>query len=356
MDSASDIAATFGYFQFGLMDTLRCMQGDALASLGYGPIESSHRIIGSSSFWRLRDYGSSNEGRPVLIVSAPIKRPYIWDLTPRISVVRDCLKSGLRVFMLEWLPASAATCKVGIAACVEAIVDSLEVIEKRSNHEKPVLMGHSLGGTLAAIAGAMVPNSVASLVLLASPLCFPPNGNAFRDTLVSLVPGPVSDSKPYPGSMLSQISAMAAPETFIWSRLADAALSAADEGARDVHARIERWALDEVALPGRLVSEIVDQLYRENRFCRGTLQVRERVIGAASLASPVLAVVNAADEVAPLHALSPVVEALGPDQFRIIEHPGENGVCLQHLGVLVGRRAHAEIWPWIIEWIKKSGF
>ena len=34
------------------------------------------------------------------------------------------------------------------------------------------------------------------------------------------------------------------------------------------HARIERWALDEVALPGKLVSDIVEQLYREDRFWR----------------------------------------------------------------------------------------
>lgn len=353
MDPASDIAAAFGYLQFSVIDALRRMQGDALAAAGYGPIESSHQIIGASSFWRLRDYCSSNEGRPVLIVPAPIKRPYIWDLAPRISVIGFCLGSGLRVFMLEWLPASGATCNVGIAEYVAAIAHSLEVIENRSNHEKPVLMGHSLGGTLAAIAGAVVPDSAASLVLLASPLCFQPDGSAFRDALVSLVPGPVSDTKPYPGSMLSQVSAMAAPETFIWSRLADAVLSAADDGAMDVHARIERWALDEVALPGRLVSEIVDGLYRDNRFCRGTLRLGERVIGAANLASPILAVVNTADRVAPLHSLSPAVEALGSDQFRIVEYPGETGVCLQHLGVLIGRQARAGIWPGIIEWIKK---
>ncbi|HLZ02927.1 MAG TPA: alpha/beta fold hydrolase [Bradyrhizobium sp.] len=352
MDSASDVAGTFGYHQFSLIDALRCMQGDALAALGYGAIESPHRIIESGSFWRLRAYGSSDEGRPVLIVPAPIKRAYVWDLTPRVSVIRECLRSGLRVFMLEWLPASDATCNIGIADHVEAIAHALETVESRSHHEKPVLMGHSLGGTLAAIAAATVPDFVAGLVLLASPICFRANGSSFRDALVALVPAPVSDSKPYPGSMLSQVSAMASPETFIWSRLADAALSAADDSAMDIHARIERWALDEVALPGRLVSEIVDRLYRENRFCRGILQVGERIIGAANLASPTLAVVNTADRVAPLDSLSPIAEALGSDQFRIIEHPGENGVCLQHLGVLVGRQAHAEVWPKIIEWIR----
>ena len=355
MDHASDIAEALGYLQFSLIDTFRRMHGEALASLGYGPIESSYRIIASGSFWRLRDYGSSNEGRSVLIVAAPIKRPYIWDLAPKVSAIRHCLGSGLRVCLLEWLPASGETCQVGIAQCVEAISKSLEAVGGQSQGPRPVLMGHSLGGTLAAIAAATVAESIEGLVLLASPLCFPPGGNAFRDALVSLVPNRPPDSKPYPGSMLTQLSAMASPQTFLWSRLADAALSAADESARDVHARVERWAFDEVALPGRLVSEIIEWLYRENRFCRGSLRIGERVIGPADLTSPTLAVASTADSVAPPDSVRPIGAALGSERFRVMEHPGETGVGLQHLGILVGRQAHAKVWPKITEWIRGLG-
>jgi polyhydroxyalkanoate synthase len=55
--------------------------------------------------------------------------------------------------------------------------------------------------------------------------------------------------------------------------------------------------------------------------------------------------------VAPLHSVSPIGEALGPEKFRIIKYPGERGVSLQHLGILVGRHAHAQVWPQIIDWI-----
>jgi polyhydroxyalkanoate synthase len=37
---------------------------------------------------------------------------------------------------------------------------------------------------------------------------------------------------------------------------------------------------------------------------------------------------------------------------RIVEYPGEVGVCLQHLGILIGRKAHAQVWPEIIFWIE----
>jgi polyhydroxyalkanoate synthase len=218
------------------------------------------------------------------------------------------------------------------------------------NH-KSILMGHSLGGTLAAIYAASAPATVGGLLLLSAPLCFGAGESVFRDALVSLVPDPVSRSNPYPGSILSLASMAASPVTFIRSRFTDAIQSAVDPVALDIHARVERWALDEVALPGKLVSEIIELLYRENHFCRGILNVERRKIGPENLSAPTLAIVNMADLVAPLDSVSPIGEALGSERFRIIEYPGERGLGLQHLGILVGRYAHAQVWPQIIDWI-----
>jgi polyhydroxyalkanoate synthase subunit PhaC len=355
--SAAPFAVTVRHMQFSMVDGFRRLQGEALASLGFGPVETPYRVIDSGPYWRLRDYGSDDHARSVLIVAAPIKRPYIWDLAPDVSAISRCLGAGLRVYLLEWLPASQATCGVGTTACSEAIDAALRSIEDRAGNsgpvQKPVLLGHSLGGTLAALHAACAPSAIGGLVLLGAPLCFNPDESAFRDALVALLPAPVADSDPYPGSILSQMSAVASPHTFVWSRLIDAALSAADRRAVDIHARVERWALDEVALPGKLVSEIVEWLYRENRFCRGVLQVGGQTIGPKNLSAPTLAVVNTADSVAPVHSVSPIGEALG-EKFGILEYPGETGVALQHLGILVGREAHAQVWPKIIDWIKAA--
>jgi polyhydroxyalkanoate synthase len=66
---------------------------------------------------------------------------------------------------------------------------------------------------------------------------------------------------------------------------------------------------------------------------------------------PTLAVVNIADDVAPLVSVAPFAEAMPAGKARIIEYPGEAGVCLQHLGILVGREAYAQVWPQIISWL-----
>jgi polyhydroxyalkanoate synthase subunit PhaC len=337
------------FAQFDMIDAFRRMQGDFLACFGLGPVESSHRVIASGPYWNLRDYGASDQSPAVLIVAAPIKRPYIWDLAPPVSAIRRCLEAGLRVYLLEWLPASDATCGVGIAECVEAISAALKAIGSR---ESPILMGHSLGGTLAAIYAASAPETVGGLILPSAPLCFSEGESLFRDALVSLVPNPVVDARPYPGSILSQASAAASPVTFMWSRYLDAISSSNDAAAMNIQARVERWALDEVALPGKLVREIVEWLYRENHFYRGVLEVDGRTVGLKQISAPTLAVINTADLVAPLKSVQPMGDVLGPERFSAIAYPGERGVGLQHLGVLVGRQAHAQVWPQIIDWIR----
>ena len=211
-------------------------------------------------------------------------------------------------------------------------------------------MGHSLGGTLAAIFAASDPSSVRGLVLLSTPLCFAPGSCRFRDAIVAMAPSTLSRMEIVPGSLLSQLSVMASPETFLWSRLADAVLSVGDPRALALHARVERWTLDEFPLPGRLVHEILEWLYRENRFCAATLRIADKFLGPSTLRLPVLAVVNTADLVAPLPSIAPCIDAMPRRFARLIEYSGEMGVGLQHLAVLVGRRAHAAVWPVIFSW------
>lgn len=337
---------------FSAADGLRRLQGNILGLFGLDPRECRYRIIASGRHWRVRAYADIGDGPAVLIVTAPIKRPYIWDLAARISPIRFCLRHRVRVYLVEWNSPRSADDGVGLDDYAGAVGESItNVANELVGGVKPFLMGHSLGGTIAAIFAALQPESIQGLILLGSPLCFRSGVSRFRDALVSMIPTRFSGTEPVPGSLLSQLSALASPETFVWSRAVDAALSVTDFQASEIHARIERWALDEVPLSGKLVAQIFEWLYREDRFCRDALSIRNRTVGPSCLRAPTLAVVNRSDTIAPPESVTHFLNAIPGRSADLIEYPGEIGVCLQHLAMLVGRQANEQLWPKITAWM-----
>lgn len=343
----------FNAAYFALSDSLRRVQANALESFGLGPRECSYQVTATGQNWRLRDYDGRAGAPPLLIIASPIKRPYIWDLAPSVSAVRYCLDHGLHVYLLEWTPPAKEAQSAGLEQYIgEAIATSVAAVTTAEGGVKPVLIGHSLGGTLAAIFCAYAPEATGGLVLIGAPVCFAKASSGFRDTLVSFARSGLAQTGLVAGSLLSQASAAASPKTFLWARWKDAALSVTDPDAIAIHARIERWSLDEVALPAKLVNQIVQWLYRDNRLFEGTLPVGDRLVGPAQVQVPTLAVVNTGDEIGPLASVAPFVEKLKTADRTVIEYPGEVGVVLQHLGMLVGREAYAQIWPQIISWLE----
>jgi polyhydroxyalkanoate synthase len=337
---------------FELSDTFRRSQAKALDICGLGPSECDYRVVSSGPHWRLRAYGGPKAVPSLLIVSAPIKRPYIWDLSPSVSRIRSCLQHGLRVYLLEWLAPSRSAGGAGLDEYTSAIQAGAAIVSKDARGACPILMGHSLGGTLAAIFCALEPEAARGLVLLSAPLSFEKASSRFRDALVRLAPSSFSETDIVAGSLLSQVSAAASPDTFLWSRGLDAALSLTDPATLDIHWRIERWALDEMALPGRLVHQIVSWLYSEDRFHKATLAVGGKRVGPSTLRTPTLAFINSADEVSPPAAVLPFLAAMPTKVKCLVDPLDELGVGLPHLAILAGRQAKARIWPDIVSWIK----
>jgi polyhydroxyalkanoate synthase subunit PhaC len=200
---------------FRLLDEVRRAEGAVLEGLGCGPTECSYRILASGPHWRLRDYVGSQPGPRLLIVAAPIKRPYIWDLAPSVSAVRFCVARGLRVYLLEWTSPSPGDGNPGLAEYADQAIGEAVARLARETGRLPFLMGHSLGGTFAAIFAALAPEATRGIVLLGAPLCFQPRISRFRDAIVALAPSNLAEMEVIPGSLLSQLSAWASPETFV---------------------------------------------------------------------------------------------------------------------------------------------
>ncbi len=338
---------------FAMMDVVRRAQGGVLAACGFGPEESRAECLVSLPGLRLRAYGGA--GRPVLLVPAPIKRHYIWDLEPKVSVVRRCLGHGLAVYLCEWRDDAAAG--YGLYDNARDLVATLGIVARR-HRSPPMVIGHSLGGTLAAIAAAQRPAAVAALAVVEAPLCFGSGGGSFSRLVAAhaavepLLPFHAS----VPGAFLSAFAAAAAPEVFQYGRWADLMATAADWDGLRRHLRVERWVLDELPMPRRLFADVTELLYRCNAFHRGRLDLGEGTLGPGGIHAPLLAIVDPDSAIVPPQAVQPFLGAAAAREKLVIEVRPEPGTGFPHLTALVGLRCHRAMWSRALTWLSAAAW
>jgi polyhydroxyalkanoate synthase len=235
------------------------------------------------------------------------------------------------------------------------LADCVDEITEGAPARKICVAGHSLGGTLAAIHTAYRGEPIGGLVLLEAPLQFAEASGAFAPLIELGVPAsavmPSADR--VPGSLLNFISATAAPDAFQLDRYLDYLASLTSRHDFETHCRVERWTLDELPLPGKLFEDVMEQLYREDRFMRGELTLDGVRLHPRDITTPLFVVYEPASRIIPRASIIPFYDAVGSWDKELVPYFGDSGVALKHVGPLVGDSAHARIWPQIFDWLER---
>jgi len=334
-------------------DSLRRSFGVWLDAVGFGPREHPWTEVATSAACRLRRYDAAprkQSAAAVLVVPAPIKRGYIWDLAPEASAVRRLLEGGLEVFQLDWREAPNA--ELGRFAS-DAIDWAVNVVA-RSSDRRVAIAGHSLGGTLAAIYAAARPKRTAALVLAEAPLAFGKDCGALAEAGKAVPRDGIAAGwgETVPGSALSLQGLLAAPDEFVLQRQVDRMLIIGDREAGALRMRVTRWLLDEFAMPTQLYREVVEELLRDDGFARGGLKIGGRTVDAGAIAAPVLAIVDPLSRLAPPAASHPVLK-VPSRRSAMLRYRGDRGIGCRHVGSLVGPSAQRDIWPKAAAWLSQ---
>lgn len=340
---------------FERVDETRRQCGIFLERLGFGPHTTPSRTARVLRAARLLAYQPPSARRPaILMVPAPIKTAYIWDLAPDSSPVRRCVAAGFQVYLVVWLRPRPADQSLGLAHYADGVIlDCVDAVRMETGQEQVFLAGHSLGGTLAAIFSSRHPERVRGLIELEGPIAF----GAGRLELAAAIGRPAEATARalgnVPGSALNWTSTWADPYTYQFEPLFDSIQSCYSPAARDLHLRLRRWSLDESPMARRLFYEVMDRLYRENRFVKGTLEVSGQLADPQAIVMPVLGIVDPRSRIVPREAIEAYRTYTRSEDLQILEYPGDQGVVMQHLGVLVGRNAHDFVWPQILRWMER---
>src|SRR6478609_10437815 len=135
-----------------------------------------HEVVYEEDSLKLLRYRSDHSidiKEPVLVCFALVNRPYILDLQPDRSVVRQLLKRGFDVYLIDWGIPTAADRTLRIEDYVCGFLKNVaNFVCSHSNSPKLNLLGYCMGGTMSTMYTALYQEQVKNLILMAAPIDF----------------------------------------------------------------------------------------------------------------------------------------------------------------------------------------
>ena len=303
-------------------------------------------VVASSPITRLRDFSPPGAAAAVPTLILPPQAGHhscIVDYSERQSQVAVALEAGCdRLFVVEWLEATAETAGSSIVEYVDSVRDAIAHIGA------PVhLIGDCQGGWLAAIVAALDPDSVASLTIGAAPIDFHAGEGPLLDSIAlaaGLQGAPYRALVKAGGGVLRGEVMVAgfiglAPEEEGRKQL-DLLLSIHDAEYVRRYADFEDWFKHTQDIAGAFYLWIVEHLFEGNELAHGNLQVGERTVDLRQIRCPVTVLAGSRDHITPPEQAFALAGLVGtpPDQVHCELVDGG------HLGLFMGRAALRDHW------------
>ena len=298
---------------------------------------------------------------PVLIVYAPILRPYILDLVPGNSFVEYLLREGFDVYLLDWGNAGPEDKRLSFEDWIlDYMPEAVESVLKNSGAQGLTVFGYCQGGTMSAIYASLFPEEhLKNLILLATPTNFAPEdpgifglwtlwsrnsenyfdpdliveafGNIPEDFLRRLAETQASALKPLPD--------LAGSYAKMWDRIMP-------KKTLTTWLAVSKWVDDGTPFPGEAFKQWIREFYQQNKLPKGEMELRGQRVDLSNIECPLLNVAGSKDFICPVAQAEATMDLVGSrDKEFLVLDAG-------HVGLMTGPVAKKELWPRVGSWLE----
>ncbi len=302
---------------------------------------------GTMALYRYRPITDEVYRLPLLIVSPPSNKGYIFDLASGQSFIEFMLGRGYDIFLLDWMPPRVDEAGLGLEDYVlDFIQDSISRIAELTGEVRLTLSGYCMGGTLAVLYAALNPDPVANLLCFTTPIDFAhmtlfrawANASHFDvDRLVDQLGNIPAEITLGAFDMLRPANRTAGVLN-LWANMWN------DDYVKSYRV-FDRWAAETLPMPGGYFRQIVKQLLWDNALVEGRMEVGGRHIDLGTITVPILNIVAQHDHIVAREAAAPLMTLTGSTDVEEIVSKGG------HVSVVAGPGAVKRLWPSIDAWL-----
>ena len=303
---------------------------------------------GSSSY---RRETPPKYAEPVLFCYALVNRPYILDLQPDRSVVRQFLGRGFDVYLIDWGVPTAAdrslTLDNYVCGFMKNVADHVvAACRQRQLPPARLLHGRHDGGDVHGgvpragqdpdPAGRAASTSRARRALLqlwTDPKYF--DVDALIDTYGNCPAGFLQGCFTADEAVQNLFDEVHRRSSRRWTTTASSRTTS----------RMEKWTNDNIPVAGETFREFVKKLYQRNELVRGEFRLGDVPVDLKRITCPLLLLMASEDHLVPPSQTSGIEPHVGSTDIKAMT------LDAGHVGLAVSSKAHKSFWPAATQWI-----
>ena len=313
-----------------------------------------HEVVyqeGTLRLLRYRRDSPATFAEPIVICYALVNRPYIVDLQPDRSVVRQFLARGFDVYLIDWGTPSAADRTMTLRDYIQGIMkDVAEYVVAHSPTPQFHLVGYCMGGTMSTIFTALNPEPVKTLSLMAAPIDF---GVGHDQALVAYWANPeyfdvdalIDAFGNCPAEFLQHSFQVMKPVQNYINKYLTFAEKMDDDRFVENYFAMERWTNDNIPVAGETYREYVKKLYQRNELVRDEFRLGDEPVHLSRITCPLMLLMASADHLVPPMQTEGILPHVGSTDKKVMTL--EAG----HIGLAVSAKAHKKFWPEATAWL-----
>ena len=313
---------------------------------------------------RLYQYEPTHEKKypvPILIVYAPILRPYILDLVPGNSFVEYLLGEGFDVYLLDWGNAGPEDKHLSFEDWIlDYMPEAVESVLSSSQVQQLTIYGYCQGGTMSTMYASLFPEEhLKNLILLATPTDFAPedpglfglwtlwsrNSEGYFDpdltveTFGNIPEDFLKRLNETGSSMLGPLPNLAGSYAKMWEHIMP-------EKTMMTWLAVSKWVDDGTPFPGEAFRQWIRDFYQKNKLPKGEIELRGQRVDLSNIECPLLNIAGSKDLICPLGQAEATMGLVGSqDKEFVVLDAG-------HVGLMAGPVAKEQLWPRVRDWLK----
>lgn len=295
---------------------------------------------------------------PLLFSYALVNRYRVADLQEDRSLIRNLLKEGIDVYLIEWGDPTRKDKWLTLDDYVNDFLDTcVDYLCEQHNLDAINVLGICQGGTIATCYTALHPEKVKNLVLTVTPIDFHADMEEERDDFgllnvwsrnldIDLMIDALGNP---PAELLNFSFMLVRPMALNVRKYTDMINILDNERAMMNFLRMEKWLFEGPDHAGEAYRQFVKEFFQGNKLVKNEIHLDGERVDLGNITMPVLNCFANQDNLVPPKSTKALGKYVGSDDYTELEVPAG------HIGFYVSGRSQKMLAPGIADWLKERG-